>query len=205
MGIGGEGRLPLSPGYRDGTRGAKPPRRERPRSFALWKEAHAVPVYDSIISRCDADALIPKDVAGELIAAATGESAALTLFRNVQLSTKLATMPVLAALPVAYLGGRRHRLEADDRGRMGRCLADRRGDRLHRPDSRSGDRRRQLRRVGPAPRPARRRRLRSRSTQPRSAGSTSPPREQTNTKHTGQIGFRHRGRGTRTRHRGPKG
>lgn len=61
-----------------------------------------MPVYDSIISRCDADALIPKDVAGELIAAATGESGALTLFRNVQLSTKLATMPVLAALPVAY-------------------------------------------------------------------------------------------------------
>jgi hypothetical protein len=61
-----------------------------------------VPTYDSIISRSDADALIPREVATELIAAATGESAALTLFRNVQLSSKVGTMPVLSALPVAY-------------------------------------------------------------------------------------------------------
>jgi hypothetical protein len=32
---------------------------------------------------------------GDLIAAATQESAALTLFRNVQLSAKVASMPVL--------------------------------------------------------------------------------------------------------------
>ena len=32
--------------------------------------------YDSIISRSDADSLIPQDVAGELIAAATQQSAA---------------------------------------------------------------------------------------------------------------------------------
>lgn len=43
----------------------------------------------------DADALIPKEVVGDLIAAATQESAALTLFRNVQLSAKVASMPVL--------------------------------------------------------------------------------------------------------------
>jgi HK97 family phage major capsid protein len=58
--------------------------------------------YNAIISRTDADALIPQEVVGELIAAATGQSAALTLFRNVQLSTKVASMPVLSALPVAY-------------------------------------------------------------------------------------------------------
>jgi hypothetical protein len=43
----------------------------------------------------DADTLIPKEVVGDLIAAATQESAALTLFRNVQLSAKVASMPVL--------------------------------------------------------------------------------------------------------------
>jgi HK97 family phage major capsid protein len=58
--------------------------------------------YDTIISRTDADALIPKDVADQVIAAATQESAALSLFRNVQLSSKLATMPVLSALPISY-------------------------------------------------------------------------------------------------------
>jgi hypothetical protein len=50
----------------------------------------------------DADALIPKEVVGDLIAAAAQESAALTLFRNVQLSAKVASMPVLSALPVTY-------------------------------------------------------------------------------------------------------
>jgi HK97 family phage major capsid protein len=58
--------------------------------------------YDSIISRTDADALIPTDVAAQLIAAATQESAALTLCQTAQLSTKLSRQPVLSALPVAY-------------------------------------------------------------------------------------------------------
>jgi HK97 family phage major capsid protein len=58
--------------------------------------------YDSIISRSDAGALIPTDVAGDLIAAATQESAALTLFRRAQLSTKTTRLPVLSALPVSY-------------------------------------------------------------------------------------------------------
>ena len=61
-----------------------------------------MPTYNSIISRTDADALIPTDVASQLIAAATEESAALALCRNAQLSTKLNVQPVLSALPVAY-------------------------------------------------------------------------------------------------------
>jgi HK97 family phage major capsid protein len=61
-----------------------------------------MPTYDSIISRTDADALIPDEVAADLIAAATQESAALTLFRRAQMGTKLSTLPVLSALPVAY-------------------------------------------------------------------------------------------------------
>ena len=45
-----------------------------------------MPTYNSIISRTDADALIPTDVASQLIAAATEESAALALCRTAQLS-----------------------------------------------------------------------------------------------------------------------
>jgi HK97 family phage major capsid protein len=40
-----------------------------------------------------------------LISAATQESAALTLFRRAQLSTKTSRLPVLAALPVPYWVG----------------------------------------------------------------------------------------------------
>jgi HK97 family phage major capsid protein len=58
--------------------------------------------YNSIISRTDADALIPEDIARDVIAAATQESAALALCRRAQLSTKLTRQPVMSALPVAY-------------------------------------------------------------------------------------------------------
>lgn len=58
--------------------------------------------FDNIVSRPDADPLIPEDVAGEAIAAATRQSAALTLFRRVSMGSKLTRVPVLSALPVAY-------------------------------------------------------------------------------------------------------
>jgi HK97 family phage major capsid protein len=61
-----------------------------------------VPTYDSIISRTDADVLIPTDDADAVIAAATQESVALTLFNRAQLSTKVTRQPVMSALPVAY-------------------------------------------------------------------------------------------------------
>src|SRR5829696_5403217 len=55
--------------------------------------------YDSIISRADADSLIPQGQAEAVIKAATQESAALTLFNRAQLSTKV---PVMSALSIAY-------------------------------------------------------------------------------------------------------
>jgi len=58
--------------------------------------------YDSIVSRTDADALIPTEQADELIASATQESAALALCKRANLSTKMTVQPVLSALPVAY-------------------------------------------------------------------------------------------------------
>ena len=61
-----------------------------------------MPTYNSIISRTDADSLIPVEEADAVIKAATQESAALTLFNRAQLSTKMTRQPVLSALPVAY-------------------------------------------------------------------------------------------------------
>ena len=59
-------------------------------------------VYDSIISRADADALIPEDVAADIMQSATESSAALQLFPRVPMSTKVRRFPALSALPVAY-------------------------------------------------------------------------------------------------------
>jgi len=58
--------------------------------------------YDNIVSRTDAAALVPEDVAREILTHAPDQSAALTLFRRVRMSSKQQRMPVLAALPVAY-------------------------------------------------------------------------------------------------------
>jgi hypothetical protein len=98
MGISRDGRLPLSPGSAMGP-GPRWLRESDPVS-SLSKEA-TVP-YDSIISRTDADSLIPQGQADAVIKAATQESAALTLFNRAQLSTKVSRQPVMSALPVAY-------------------------------------------------------------------------------------------------------
>lgn len=58
--------------------------------------------FDNIISRADAAALIPEDVVQEVIKAAAAQSAALSLFRQVNMGTKLSTLPVLSALAQAY-------------------------------------------------------------------------------------------------------
>jgi HK97 family phage major capsid protein len=61
-----------------------------------------VPNYNNIISRTDADALIPEDVATAIMQSAVESSAALSLFPNVPMSSKVRRMPALSALPVAY-------------------------------------------------------------------------------------------------------
>lgn len=58
--------------------------------------------YNNIISRADAAALIPEDVASDIIKRLPEQSAALTLFRRVTMSRAQQRMPVMAALPVAY-------------------------------------------------------------------------------------------------------
>lgn len=58
--------------------------------------------YDNIISRTDASALIPEDVAAGILGSMPEQSAALSLFRRVNMSAKQQRMPVKSALPTAY-------------------------------------------------------------------------------------------------------
>jgi integrase len=58
--------------------------------------------FDNIISRSDAAATIPEDVVAEVIEAAAAQSAALSLFRRVNMGTKITRMPVVSALAQAY-------------------------------------------------------------------------------------------------------
>jgi hypothetical protein len=58
--------------------------------------------FTSLITRQDASPLIPVGEAQEIIKLATTQSAALNLFRRVNMSSKVTTQPVLSALSGAY-------------------------------------------------------------------------------------------------------
>lgn len=58
--------------------------------------------YNAQITRSDVAALVPEDVAGDVLSILPKQSAALSLFRQVRMSTKQRRMPVIAALPIAY-------------------------------------------------------------------------------------------------------
>jgi HK97 family phage major capsid protein len=58
--------------------------------------------FNTMIDRTDAGELIPDQVAAEIISILPDSSAALTLFRQVRMSSKTYRQPVLASLPVAY-------------------------------------------------------------------------------------------------------
>ena len=58
--------------------------------------------YNNVISRTDAAALIPEDVAAELTRGAIQQSAAMSLFRRRGLSRAQQRLPVLSVLPTAY-------------------------------------------------------------------------------------------------------
>lgn len=58
--------------------------------------------YNNVISRTDAAALIPEDVARDVISRVGEQSAALTLFRRIPVAQAQTRIPVLSALPTAY-------------------------------------------------------------------------------------------------------
>ena len=58
--------------------------------------------YNSLISRSDAQALVPEQVSNAILGNLAAQSAALQSFRRVTMSTNTTRMPVLSALPVAY-------------------------------------------------------------------------------------------------------
>src|SRR4051794_24873105 len=58
--------------------------------------------WNNLISRADAQPLIPDEIVTQVIKQAANESAALSLFRQVNMGTKLSTLPVLSALAQAY-------------------------------------------------------------------------------------------------------
>lgn len=58
--------------------------------------------FNNIISRSDVNALIPEEVASEILGRIPEESAAMSLMRSVRMSREQQRMPVLSALPVAY-------------------------------------------------------------------------------------------------------
>jgi HK97 family phage major capsid protein len=58
--------------------------------------------YNSLTSRTDVQALIPEDVVDAVIQGAVEQSAALSLFPRVNISTNQQRMPALSALPTAY-------------------------------------------------------------------------------------------------------
>lgn len=58
--------------------------------------------YNNVISRTEASAFIPEDVAADVIESAVEQSAALSLFPQVRMSRAQQRLPVLSVLPIAY-------------------------------------------------------------------------------------------------------
>ena len=58
--------------------------------------------YNNLVTRAGVQALIPEQISNEILVNLNTESAALSLFRKVPMSTAQTRMPVLAALPTAY-------------------------------------------------------------------------------------------------------
>jgi HK97 family phage major capsid protein len=58
--------------------------------------------YTNIISRSGAQALVPEVVSNIILSGLSSESAALTMFKKVQMPTNKTRLPILSALPTAY-------------------------------------------------------------------------------------------------------
>lgn len=61
-----------------------------------------MPTYNSIISRADAQAMIPEQVSQAMLTNLTSQSAALSLFNRIPVATNQTRLPIISALPAAY-------------------------------------------------------------------------------------------------------
>jgi HK97 family phage major capsid protein len=103
-----------------------------------------VPNYNNIVSRADAAPLIPQDVVTDVIKQAAAESAAMSLFRQVNMGSKTTSLPVLSALAQAYfVNGDTGLKETTEQAWNGITLRSR-GDCRDRAGARGGRRRRRL-------------------------------------------------------------
>jgi HK97 family phage major capsid protein len=58
--------------------------------------------YNNIITRPDAQALVPEEVTNDMLRRATDDSAVLQMFRRIPVGRNQVRFPILSALPVAY-------------------------------------------------------------------------------------------------------
>lgn len=58
--------------------------------------------YTNVVSRTDAQALMPEEVSNAILGTLQSSSAAMTLFRQIPMSRAQVRLPVLSALPTAY-------------------------------------------------------------------------------------------------------
>jgi len=58
--------------------------------------------YNNIVSRTSAQSLIPEVVSNDILTALVNQSACMSMFKQVRMSTNQTRMPVLSALPLAY-------------------------------------------------------------------------------------------------------
>src|SRR5688572_24651613 len=101
MGLGRDARCLLRAAQRDAERGATPSLHGATSDrFPLCRRARMP--WNNIISRADALPLIPDEIVADVIKQAATESAALSLFRQVSMGTKISSLPVLSALAQAY-------------------------------------------------------------------------------------------------------
>lgn len=62
-----------------------------------------VPIpYNNVVSRTSAQSLIPEVVSNDILTGLVNQSACMSLFKQVRMSTNQTRMPVLSALPIAY-------------------------------------------------------------------------------------------------------
>jgi hypothetical protein len=105
--------------------------------------------YNNIVSRTDAQALIPEQVVNDMLGHATKAVGGAHSVPSRPGRRQSGPVPGPVGAADGLLGHRRHRPEADHRGRVDQQVPQRRGDRGDHPDPGERGERRHVQRVGP--------------------------------------------------------